>query len=81
MAWKTVLYQKLNTQTDGLQIRIRVHNEGKREEYETLVDAALTEDEILDVLAAGIKEKRNRDELMDSKLNTTTLEGKINALP
>lgn len=79
MAWNTIIYKQIAV--DGANIlHIKVINDAKREAYEVNVDPALTEDEILDALAFGIKVQRDAADAADALIDTSTLEGKINAL-
>jgi hypothetical protein len=81
MAWRTYKYQRRNMSDDTVKVRVGVSNQATGERYEVDLDNSLTDDQMLDALAVEIKALRVASDLVNDKLDTTTLEGKINALP
>jgi hypothetical protein len=80
MAWKTYKYQRRNMPDSTVKVRVGVANQATGERYEVDLDSSLTDDQMLDALAAEIKVLRDASDAVNAKLDTTTLEGKINAL-
>jgi len=64
---------------DTIKVLVGVSNQATGERYELNLDYASTEDEMLDALAIGIKALRIEAAAVDAKLDTTTLEGRINS--